>query len=351
MTSSDVGAETAARFGRAGDVLRRLAHGGRTAPAYLLDGPDLAVARDAARWFAAALLCPEREGPCGVCSVCSRVAHGTHPDVHFRGRDRATVISVEALGALLERAQLSPLEGSRQVFVVAPADAMAPEAVGRYLKTLEEPPSSTTFLLVTERVDRLPDTVRSRCQRVRLPGRSRDEIASVLAADGVEASRAARLALLSEGSLARARRLAALSADEVVDALAAAALSPSPSAATEVERLIPELKRRGGEVHGPSEGDPPPGESLDDGAAGTDQEDLRRALEDVFHALVVTARDRAAGESEGPLASLTPDGAAATMSRWGFLGSLVRRNAGPAALLIEAVSALRASAGGGAARG
>ena len=135
-----------ARFGASGALLARVARGGRTAPAYVFEGEDREVPRAAARLFASALLCRAASRPCGACSTCRRIASGNHPDVHARGRDKATVISVEALAELLERAHGSPLEGDRQVFVIDPADALAPEAVAMYLKSLEEPPATTTFV-------------------------------------------------------------------------------------------------------------------------------------------------------------------------------------------------------------
>lgn len=345
-SASGVGADAFARFGPAGDVLARLARGGRIAPAYLLDGPDLSVALDAARTFAAALLCPDPAGPCGTCSTCRRVRSGTHPDLHLRGRDKATVIGVDALAELLERAHLAPMEGKRQVFVIAPAEAMAPEAVGKYLKTLEEPPPTTTFLLVTEKPDRLPDAVRSRCQRVRVPGRTPEEVRDALVSGGMEPVRATRLARLSEGSFARARRLAAIGADEIADALVAAGLSQAPVAGTEVERWLPELRRRASEAGVAAEtAGESGGESLDEEGTGKDAESLRRALEDLFHALQVTARDRAAGGDEGPMATVSREAAASALARWAHLHSLVRRNLNATALLLEAVSALKGTTG------
>jgi hypothetical protein len=343
VTSSDATASTPAagpweRFGAAGDLLRRLASGGRTAPAYLFDGPDLSAPRAAARVFAAALLCEREDAPCGACSACVRVRSGAHPDLHLRGRDKATVISVEALAALLERAHQAPLEAERQVFIVEPADAMAPEAIARYLKSLEEPPPSTTFVLVTARPDRLPDTVRSRCQRVRFSAPPESEVAARLLASGVDAARVAFLARAADGSHARADRLARLGIDEAVAAMARAATGGVPAAATEAERILGELRRRAGEAStsapDPAEGG---GEAAPEGSPG---EALRRALEDLFHALLVACRDRTAGLESGPLAALDPDLAATALERLGRLASYVRRNVTPAALLVEAVSAM-----------
>jgi DNA polymerase III delta' subunit len=310
--------------------------GGRLAPAYLFDGPDASVPREAARRFAAALVCTSASRPCLACSACRRAASGNHPDVHVQGRDKATVISVEALSALLERAHASPMEAGRQVFLIEPAEAMAPEAVARYLKSLEEPPPTTTFVLVTTRPDRLPDTVRSRCQRLRFPAPSEDRIAERLAADGVAPARALRLARWGSGSTARARRLAALDADLALDGLVAAAAGPVSSAATTAETVLAALRRRG------ATGEEEPGAGEREGSPG---EALRRALDDLFHALQVDARDRLAGRPGGSLSHLSPERAAAALDRLARLAANVRRNVTPAALLIDAVAALRGAPG------
>jgi hypothetical protein len=341
VTSSDAAVSPPAagpweRFGPAGDLLRRLAGGGRVAPAYLFDGPDLDAPRAAARLFAAALLCERDDSPCGACSSCLRVRTGAHPDLHLRGRDKATVISVEALAALLDRAHQAPLEARRQVFVVEPADAMAPEAIARYLKSLEEPPPSTTFVLVTARPDRLPDTVRSRCQRVRFAAPSEREVAGRLAAAGVDAARVPFLARAADGSHARAERLALLGVDEAVAAIVRAATEGVPAAATATDRVLAELRRRAGEAAAAADAaDADP--AAPEGSPG---EALRRALEDLFHALLVACRDRVAGLEDGPLVAVDPSLAATALERLSRLASYVRRNVTPAALLIEAVSAM-----------
>lgn len=341
MTSSDALAAPGAPpavLGPAGARLARIASGPRIASAYLFEAADATGPREAARWFAAALLCEADARPCGACSACRRVRSGSHPDFHRRGRDKATVISVEALAALLERAHASPLEGRRQVFVVDPAEAMAPEAVARYLKTLEEPPATTTFVLVTTRPDRLPDAVQSRCQRVRFPDPDPATIAARLAAAGVDAARAATVARWAGGSTARAQRLAALEADAVVEALCGAALARVPGAATAAEAALAALRARAGGIAGADEEAREDGDAAPDGAPG---ERLRQALEDVFHALLTLLRDRLAGRDAGPLAALPTPRAEAAFERIARLAGWVRRNVSPAGLVLDAVLALR----------
>lgn len=350
MTSSEPSSGTPeALRGAVGERLARIARGQRIAPAYLFESGDAHGPREAARWFAAALLCDARPGegatggappPCGVCSSCRRVRSGNHPDWHRRGRDKATVISVEALVPLLERAHASPREGRRQVFVVEPAEAMAPEAVARYLKTLEEPPPTTTFVLISTRPDRLPDAVLSRCQRLRFPDPSADVLARRLASEGVEPARARVVAAWAGGSTARARRLAALEADVLVPAFLDAAASPAPRVGAAAEATLAAIRSRTGaagagdvEVEEREAGDAAP-----EGAAG---ERVRQGLDDLFYAILTMLRDRLAGRDAPSLPPMDPTRVQDAVERIGRLSTFVRRNVSPAALLLDAAYTLR----------
>jgi hypothetical protein len=328
-----------ARFGAAGRRLARAIAEDRVGPAYLFEGPDEPLCRAAARRFAAGLLCtaPRETRPCDACSACRRAASGSHPDLHLQGRDKATVISVEAMEPLLARAHLAPLEGARQAFVVEPADALAPEGVARYLKTLEEPPLSSTFLLVTARPDRLPDAVVSRCQRVRLDAPGEAEVARALEAEGVPAERARAIARVAGASTARAARIAAAGIDEVASSLVAAALGRAPSCGSAGEAAVERLRRRAA-----------PGARADEGASDAPPapagETLREALDDLFHVLQSLARDRVAGRPAGPLDAVPQDVAAEALAEWSRIAPFVRRNVTPAMLAIEAAACLRRAA-------
>ena len=338
MISSEAPAAVSpwAPFGAMGALLARVAAGGRTAPAYIFEGDDRESPRAAARLFAITLLCRAATRPCLVCPTCRRVQSGSHPDVHTRGRDKATVISVEALAEVLERAHGSPIEGDRQVFTIDPADALAPEAVAMYLKSLEEPPPTTTFLLVTARPDRLPATVRSRCQRFRFAPPSDAAVAARLVREGADPERAAVLSRWAAGSVARGRRLLALGIDEAIDELVRASTGRVSTAASSADSVLADLRTR---AAGALE---PEGKS-DEGVetATPAGEALRRALDDLFHALTTVARDRAAGRAYGPLVGRTTASAARALPQLASLGADVRRNVSPVALLVDAVRVLR----------
>ncbi len=191
-------------LGARGALLAAALRAGRVPPAWIVAGPDEEASEALALEIAAHLVEPDARSRA---RVRERILDGVHPDVHRVRRDKPTVISVAALAEHLQRAVSTPREGARQVFVVTPADALEPEGVARYLKTLEEPPDRTTFLLVTARPDRLPTAVRSRCQTLVVPPCDVAELEATLVREGVEETLARSAAHRAGGSLARARRL------------------------------------------------------------------------------------------------------------------------------------------------
>ncbi|MGE0193298.1 MAG: hypothetical protein AB7T63_14780 [Planctomycetota bacterium] len=207
MTATLDPSGTAAAFAALGDRSVRLAaaiEARRVPPAWIVAGPDEEAGEDLALEVATWLVEPDA---LRRAAVRGRILGGSHPDVHRVRRDKPTVISVAALAEHLERAHATPREGARQVFIVTPADALEPEGIARYLKTLEEPPDRTTFLLVTSRPQRLPTAVTSRCQVLVVPPVHVEELTAALVADGADAAKAREAARRAGGSLTRARRL------------------------------------------------------------------------------------------------------------------------------------------------
>lgn len=171
--------------------------------AYLLAGPPGSGAAIAARGFAAALLCPE--GGCGCCVHCRQALLGAHPDLAIVERRGAT-LRVDDAREATRLAQRAPRE-ARRVVVVVPELHLIERAGPALLKTLEEPPPSTVFVLVTESLGRDLATLASRCVVVRFAAPTPDAVVSVLESEGV-APAAARDAVLSAGGrLDRARAL------------------------------------------------------------------------------------------------------------------------------------------------
>ncbi len=158
----------------------RLARAGDLYPACILHGSDDTGRTEAALELARTLLCdrPVAERPCGECKHCRRIvwpqAGGGlfHPDFQVLERDLRTSTSVDATRTFLRGAQVTPFEARGQVFVVAAAESLTPEAANAFLKTLEEPHTSSPrnfFLLAPSQFDLLP-TLRSRSLAIYLGG-------------------------------------------------------------------------------------------------------------------------------------------------------------------------------------
>jgi DNA polymerase-3 subunit delta' len=186
-----------------------LVHGletGRIHSAYLLSGPA-AESRAMALAFVRALLCARgAAGPCEACPSCRRSAAtaeipldgagktgplyrhvGDHPDLLWVERGAGdTRVRIGQIRALQAHFRLRSTGGDRRAAVVADADWLNPEAQNALLRLLEEPPPSTSLVLVSSSPASLLVTVRSRCQRVRVTGPPPPDL---LAPDAPEAAR------------------------------------------------------------------------------------------------------------------------------------------------------------------
>ncbi|HEY3354598.1 MAG TPA: DNA polymerase III subunit delta' [Polyangia bacterium] len=193
-------------------VLRRALASDRLAHAYLFEGPAGVGKATTARALMQALACERTPGEgCGACPPCRKIDEGTHPDLVVVGlQDEKRDILIAQVRDVVRGCAFRPHEAPRRLVLIDPADRMNANAANALLKTLEEPPEATHFVLVAEAPSRLPITIRSRCQRVRFAPLS----AAVIAAElerlpGVDAAAARFTAGLSDGSLGRALALSA----------------------------------------------------------------------------------------------------------------------------------------------
>ena len=175
--------------------------------AYLFSGPVGSNVNDAVVAFAAALQCPDFG--CGTCEVCRKVLAGVDPDVHVA--ERAGVSwRVDDLREIDRVSRRRPLGGGYQVMIVHDVDltvsGAAPSAPA-LLKSLEEPPTRTIFLLSADEVPDSLDTIVSRCVEIKFHAMNAADLEKVLTRDGADPLTAATAALSAGGNLARARVL------------------------------------------------------------------------------------------------------------------------------------------------
>lgn len=169
----------------------------------LFYGPDGVGKRRAALLLAKTLLCPE--GGCDQCPICERIELLSYPDfmlivplpskskyeVYYeyarqfanlgispQVEDRAT-ITIDQIRELQTRLKFMPVSGRRRVVVILEADHMNKEAGNCFLKTLEEPPATTFFIMTTSRLYSITPTIRSRCRLIPFQYLGRPEISEI----------------------------------------------------------------------------------------------------------------------------------------------------------------------------
>ncbi|WP_208027576.1 AAA family ATPase [Rhabdothermincola sediminis] len=173
--------------------------------AYLLVGPRGSGKRALARAFAAELLADGRPDP----ERHRRLALAEeHPDLVVVERVGAS-ISAEQADRIIDRASRTPVEGDRKVLVLDEFHLVTPAVGPKLLKTIEEPPEGTFFVVLAEEITADLVTIASRCVRVDLGPVPTGEIVARLVGEGVDEARAEEAAALSGGDLRRARVLAA----------------------------------------------------------------------------------------------------------------------------------------------
>lgn len=180
---------------------------GSLAQAWLITGPPGSGRSTAARAFAATLQCEQGTG-CGQCPACRTTLAGTHPDVTVVATDKLS-IAKEEVRSLVMTAQRAPATGRHRVLIVEDADRMTAGTFNVLLKSIEEPPPSTVWMLCAPSAEDLAPTIRSRCRLVTLTVPDSDVVAELLRRrDGIEDQLALRAARAAQGHIGLALRYA-----------------------------------------------------------------------------------------------------------------------------------------------
>ena len=147
-------------------LTQAVAHG-RTAHAYLFCGPRGTGKTSTARVLAKSLNCtmrpPSVGDPCGACDNCRAIDNGSFIDLIEV--DAASNRGIDEIRDLREKVRFAPTVGRNKVYIIDEAHALTNDAFNAFLKTLEEPPPHSVFVLATTEPERLPPTIVSRCQR------------------------------------------------------------------------------------------------------------------------------------------------------------------------------------------
>ena len=185
-------------------ILKNQIASGTTAHAYIFCGTRGTGKTTTARLLAKALNCTEESAsarPCGNCANCKAIAQGSFIDV--TEIDAASNNGVDDVRDLREEVNYPPMLGRNKVYIIDEAHMLTPAAFNALLKTLEEPPEHTVFILATTEPGKLPATIQSRCIRLdfkRVPEAVIEKhLADICARVGVEAEGPA-LALIASNA-------------------------------------------------------------------------------------------------------------------------------------------------------
>jgi len=232
------------------ETLGRAIASGRAHHAYRFEGPEGVGKTMAAFGLAQALVCSTGDPMgCGKCKDCEQAVElrdgvPLHPDVIVverglysaetlgaKGDEKSWITIAQVRKVVLSQTSFSPHRAGARVFIVKAADELKPEAANALLKTLEEPPARTHFVLVTSRPSVLLPTIRSRSLPIRFGLLPDTLVSDILRAKGVAEERIADVVPLAGGSASVALELADEEARAArkafVDAVLGAVRSPS----------------------------------------------------------------------------------------------------------------------------
>ena len=189
-----IGHEWAVELLTSGIETQRLAH------AYLFAGPAQVGKGTLAKAFAQALLCADRQAPCGTCRSCRLVHTDRHPDVQVIAPENDR-IKIETIRSMQRSVALSPIEGRYRIWIISRIDQATTSAANALLKTLEEPPLTVILLLTANRIESVLPTIASRCQTVSLRVLPRERIVSALRMRNVDDDQSRLLGHLAQGRI------------------------------------------------------------------------------------------------------------------------------------------------------
>ncbi len=161
-------------------TLEKAVETGRVSHAYLFSGPRGCGKTSTARILARVLNCENVRGgnPCNSCASCQAVIRGTHLDV--MEIDGASHTGVGEVRELQESIGFAPSQSRNKVYVIDEVHMLSTHAFNALLKTLEEPPAHVYFIFATTSPQKIPDTIKSRCQRHHFKRLENAEIATRL---------------------------------------------------------------------------------------------------------------------------------------------------------------------------
>ena len=173
--------------------------------AYLVVNPDQTYQTEYLKIFAKIILC-EQGFPCNQCRKCRLIDDLTYSDLIVYPKEGQTM-SVEDVSMLIEESYIKPLEDDKKVFVISDGQNMSASVQNKLLKTLEEPPENTYFIIgVTKEYTLLP-TIKSRMKKVEIQPFSKEQLFSALKGEMLDVERLNNAITCSDGTVGKIEKL------------------------------------------------------------------------------------------------------------------------------------------------
>lgn len=170
----------------------------RMAHAYIFDGEKGTGKRDVMTFFVKLLLCehPSNNVPCETCRHCIRVDSGNHPNVK-QVEPEGQFIKIDQIRDLIAEMMMTGVESGRKIYILHHADKLNTASANMLLKFLEEPDGEVTAILLTEQLQSILPTIRSRCQHIKFSKVPRQILMERLMEQGVTHSMASTVSMVT----------------------------------------------------------------------------------------------------------------------------------------------------------
>ncbi|KKP69417.1 MAG: polymerase III gamma subunit protein [Candidatus Roizmanbacteria bacterium GW2011_GWA2_35_19] len=171
---------------RVKDILKKILEGASIPHAILLVGQKGTGKTSTARIIAKSLNCLDNKyseknnnfEPCNKCKNCLSIVRSSFTDVVEM--DAASNRGIDEIKSLIKETSFLPMSGRMRIFIIDEAHMITPDGFNALLKTLEEPPKSAVFILATTNLEKLPQTIVSRCVKVNFGKASQTDIILML---------------------------------------------------------------------------------------------------------------------------------------------------------------------------
>lgn len=158
---------------------------GRLVHSYIFEGPRGTKKTDMALFLASLLLCNSTSKPCFTCHDCQRVINYSHPNLVYIEPDGES-IKKEQIEELVHNYSLTSMEDNNRVYIIKNIELLTASAANSLLKFLEEPNENIYGILITENIQNILGTIRSRCQVISFVQNGKEEMVSRLISLGID---------------------------------------------------------------------------------------------------------------------------------------------------------------------